>query len=797
MAVGATRAGVHPVAPAATDQDAGPARDPTRHPSRDRLVVLALLLLVSALSVLAVRPGPALGTDAPPQDFSAARAVSHVEAVVAEPRPVGSPGHARARGHLVGLLEDRGWQVEVQESVGVTDFGEPGTQQLAAVRNVIATRPGTAPTGTVLLAAHYDTVAASPGAADDGLGLAVVLETARALTAGGTAPPRNDLVLLFTDAEEPGLLGAEAFVRERAAGLGPTVVLNHEAAGVTGAPLTFRTTSPNRALLAALAAAPGALADSASEASFDALDHGSDFTHFAAAGLPTYDTAIAGGGAHYHSPLDRPEHLSAASVQRMGEISTALARRFADADLTGTGTAGEDLVTTLPWGLLRYPAAAELPLAAAVLALVVLRVALGRRRGELRLRRTALWAGAALVAVAAAGAAGAGVWWTARLLDPGQASTVLGEPYRPFSYQAAVLLAGLAAAVVPCALRRPGPRAGDPAAGALLSLAAAGVLLAVLLPGTSGAVVLPALPVAVCALGAGLLPARWTAARTLLLLLGTLGAAVQLAPAVWLGFDLGVGTGGPAAAAFLALLVLLTLPVLRLGGVGRPAPAPRLRRRLALPGLLVLLAAGSTAAGLALNREGSTPPRQEQLLYSLDADTGEARWASWNDPRSGWGEEVLGQPRAPLEDAFPAAGRPLPSGPAPSAQLPPPEAEILEDTARGDGRELVLRLRSARAAPAVGLWVGGEGTRVRAATAAGREVPLNGRHGTWDLGFVFEGVPPEGIRVRLVLEQGSGPVRLRVADRSDDLTVVPGFVPPPGGRVLVVPEVWVTRAVPL
>jgi hypothetical protein len=48
-----------------------------------------------------------------------------------------------------------------------------------------------------------------------------------------------------------------------------------------------------------------------------------------------------------------------------------------------------------------------------------------------------------------------------------------------------------------------------------------------------------------------------------------------------------------------------------------------------------------------------------------------------------------------------------------------------------------------------------------------------------------------------VLEQGSASVRLRVADRSDDLTVVPGFVPPPGGRVLVAPEVWVTRALPL
>ncbi|GGG52611.1 hypothetical protein GCM10011374_14250 [Kocuria dechangensis] len=555
-------------------EDSGTAGSAPRFPRHGDAVTVLLLTLVSVLSVLALGPVRARGPDSPPQEFSAARALSHVEALAEAPRPVGSAGHARAREHLVGLLQDRGWQVEVQESVGVTDFWEPGTQPVAAVRNVVATRPGADPTGTVLLAAHYDTVAASPGAADDGLGLAVVLETARALTATGTGPPRNDVVLLFTDAEEPGMLGAEAFVRERAARLGPTVVLNHEAGGVTGVPFTFRTTSPNRVLLEALADAPGALADSSSEAAFDAMSLGSDFTHFSAAGLHAYDTAIAAGGAYYHSPLDRPEHLGADALQHMGAVSTALARRFAGADLSGTGRAGEDLVTTLPGGLLRYPAAAELPLAVAVLTIATTLVGLRRRRRELAVGRAAGWAGAAVLAVATAGAAGAGVWRAVLLVDPGQASSVLGEPYRPLAYQASVLLAGLTAAVLPYALRRPGGGSvsGAPAAGALLVVAGGGVLLAALLPGTSGAVVLPALPVVVCAVAAELLPGRWRTARRLLVRTGVLAAAAVLAPGLWWGFDLGVGTGGPAAAAFLALLVLLTLPAL--------GPRPPSRRSL-------------------------------------------------------------------------------------------------------------------------------------------------------------------------------------------------------------------------
>jgi Zn-dependent M28 family amino/carboxypeptidase len=188
---------------------------------------------------------------------------------------------------------------------------------VALARNVVATWPGTDPTGTVVLAAHYDTVAGSPGAADDGIGMGTVLEVARALSTGGAAPLRNDVVVLLTDAEEPGLLGADAFARERAGALGETVVLNHEARGAAGAPTTFRTTSPNGVLLEALSRAPGASADSASEAAFEALPNGSDFTPLTGAGLHALDTAIAAGSAHYHSPVDDLAHLSPASLQQM------------------------------------------------------------------------------------------------------------------------------------------------------------------------------------------------------------------------------------------------------------------------------------------------------------------------------------------------------------------------------------------------------------------------------------------------------------------------------------------------
>jgi hypothetical protein len=61
----------------------------------------------------------------------------------------------------------------------------------------------------VLVMSHYDSVHNSPGAADDSLGAAAALEIARALKAG--PQPARDVIFLFTDGEEAGLLGAEAF----------------------------------------------------------------------------------------------------------------------------------------------------------------------------------------------------------------------------------------------------------------------------------------------------------------------------------------------------------------------------------------------------------------------------------------------------------------------------------------------------------------------------------------------------------------------------------------------------------
>jgi acetylornithine deacetylase/succinyl-diaminopimelate desuccinylase-like protein len=162
-------------------------------------VVALVLGSFAAVSLLALEPPDPLPTSAPANEFSAERAFSHVEQVGERPHPVGSAANAEVRNYLVGQLAALGLRPTVQEATSVRTM--EGTASIARVHNIHARIEGTNPTGHVLLVAHYDSVPRGPGAADDGAGVAAILEIARAITSGSV--PRNDIDIVFTDAEEP------------------------------------------------------------------------------------------------------------------------------------------------------------------------------------------------------------------------------------------------------------------------------------------------------------------------------------------------------------------------------------------------------------------------------------------------------------------------------------------------------------------------------------------------------------------------------------------------------------------
>ena len=203
-------------------------------------IALALLILLGLLAIHSIEPPPAADANAPLAEFSAARAMRDVREIAKAPRMLGSAENDRVRDYLVGRLRELGASPAVQTAT-VARHTQSGPDTWAIVDNVVATIPGTSPTGSVLMVAHYDSAPSGPGAADNAASVAAILEAMRALKTGPAA--RNDLIVLFTDGEELGLLGAKAFVETQPALSNIKVVLNFEMRGDYGPSMMFQTRS--------------------------------------------------------------------------------------------------------------------------------------------------------------------------------------------------------------------------------------------------------------------------------------------------------------------------------------------------------------------------------------------------------------------------------------------------------------------------------------------------------------------------------------------------------------------------
>ncbi len=175
-------------------------------------ITFALLILIGVLAIRSIEPPPVVDENAPATEFSATRAMRDVRGIAKKPHPLGSAENDRVREYLVGRLRELGANPEVQTAT-VARHSLSGPDTWAVVNNIVAKIPGTQPTGAVMIVAHYDSVPSGPGAGDDAASVAAILETLRALKADAS-PLRNDLVVLFTDGEELGLLGAQRFRRD-------------------------------------------------------------------------------------------------------------------------------------------------------------------------------------------------------------------------------------------------------------------------------------------------------------------------------------------------------------------------------------------------------------------------------------------------------------------------------------------------------------------------------------------------------------------------------------------------------
>jgi hypothetical protein len=738
------------------------------------LVVVALLLGLAAWSVVALQPPEPRPADAPATEFSAERAFAHVQQIAAETHVTGSAANDRVVEGLVRTLTDLGLDTRVQNSVGARAYGE-GEARMARVRNVVAVLPGTEPTGRIFLTAHHDSVETGPGAADDAAGVAALLEAVRALTMSD--PLRNDVVVVLTDAEEACLCGAEAFAEVHPLAGGGGVVLNFEARGTTGPPITFQTTPGNAGLVDTYAAAAvHPVATSAAVEVYRVMPNTTDFTMLTAhEGFAGLDTAFVDGSAAYHTPQDVPARLDRGTLQALGDNALALARELGGRDLAPLKQPGADDATYFPvlGELVRYPERWVLPVAAAGLVGVLLLAVVAARQGKSSLGRTAAGTVLTLIPLAAAPLAAQGLWWLLGVVRPGYRQML--DPWQPGWYRLATV--ALVAAVVLTwyvALRR-GVGAVPLAVGALLWPAVLGVVLAFVAPGASYLLAVPALAGGLAGLLAVLTP--WRTTRLLAALLGGAVAVVVLAPTAALFFPtLGLRVAAaPALVTTVALLVLLPA-VEQLLPTGDPV---RRSGTAVVPTVAAALAVAGALVGLAADRFDAEHPVPTRLAYVLDSDRDEAWWASTEDLPGAWTAPYV-QGGEALPDSYPYLTGDVHTGPAQPAALVPAVVTTVSDSVVGERREVTVLVTPQRPdVRFVTLDLSVDRGAVVGGRIAGRAVPADALAGE-RLQVTFHAPPPGGLQASFSLT-GDGAVVLRTVEGSTGLAGLPGFSPRPEG----------------
>ena len=340
--------------------EASPAAAPVPWNGTRGYVTFGLLLVMAWFSSsFRSIPSPVPAT-APDSVFSSGRAMSHLVRIASEAHPPGSPAHADVREYLLAQLRALGHEPSVQTATSVQNATSAPAREyysfnwVATVRNILARIPGSQPGGrAVLVTAHYDSREISPGAADDGSGVVTILESLRALGAG--PPLRNDLIVLITDAEELGLLGAKAFVREHPWMDDVALVISIEMRGGGGPSMMFETGAENGWAIDALRRAnPRPAANSIAFEIYKRMPNNTDFTPFKEAGKQGLNFAGVARANVYHQVYDSPENLDEGTLQHHGVQVLAMLREFGNADLSAVNAPDKSYLSVPVLGLVTY-----------------------------------------------------------------------------------------------------------------------------------------------------------------------------------------------------------------------------------------------------------------------------------------------------------------------------------------------------------------------------------------------------------------------------------------------------------
>ena len=310
---------------------------------------VAVCLVIGFLPILA----PRASTGEDPGTISVDRALEHVEFIAREPHVMGTPQIERVREYLIVSLAETGLEPETMSIEAPDYFGVPGGT--VDVIDVLARIRGTGDGRAILLMAHYDTVPTTSGANDNSAAVAALLEVAGVLAAGPTA--QNDVIVLFTDGEEPTpRFGAWGFAEYHPWFDDVALAVNFEGISVAGPTMLVEISGPKGELVSRLAnAVSDPVAYSFMTQTADLIGGAAtDFDVFRDRDVPGYNFTYMRGTSIYHTPRDSIDNLNVDGLAHHGSLALGIARDFGSLDV-GESEGDDTVFFTVPFDrVVRY-----------------------------------------------------------------------------------------------------------------------------------------------------------------------------------------------------------------------------------------------------------------------------------------------------------------------------------------------------------------------------------------------------------------------------------------------------------
>ncbi len=347
--------------------------------------VISIVVLIAAIyySFSSLMPSEKRDAANSITEFSTANALRHLKELTKKPHYTGSREHAVVRNYIVNELEKLDLKVEIQEQIAVNEKWRAATNS----RNILARIKGTGTGKALLLLSHYDSNPHSAlGASDAGSGVVAILEGVRAFLAK-KEPPKNDIIICITDAEELGLLGANAFVNHHPWSKDVGLVLNFEARG-SGGPsyMLLETNGGNKNLIEAFQQAknPYPVANSLMYSIYKMLPNDTDLTVFREDGdINGFNFAFIGDHFDYHTVQDSFERMDVNTFEHHVSYLMASLNYFANSDLENLKAQEDYVYFNFPYfGLVYYPFSWVLPLflVCSVIFLVLLIIGISKKK---------------------------------------------------------------------------------------------------------------------------------------------------------------------------------------------------------------------------------------------------------------------------------------------------------------------------------------------------------------------------------------------------------------------------------